>query len=127
MAKLEKYNNHIIISLVTIILLIIILIFRPSCPWKSTFNIDCAGCGATRMILAIFNLDFYQAFRYNILLFSLIIFFIGYLIYIIINRILKHDYFKLNKNHLYLLLILVITFMILRNIPGFEFLKPIEI
>lgn len=127
MARLEKYNSKIITSLVTIITLIIIIIFKPSCPWKTTFNIDCAGCGATRMLIAIFNLDFYQAFRYNPFLFLLIVFFVGYLIYGTISRILKHDYFKFKEKHLYILVILVISFMILRNIPIFDFLKPTEI
>jgi hypothetical protein len=97
------------------------------CPWKTLFNIDCAGCGVTRMIKALFRLEFYQAFRYNSLFFILIVLFIIYLIYILVCKIRKINFYKLSYRELYILSALLIVFMILRNIPGLEFLKPTDI
>ena len=94
------------------------------CPWKSLLNIDCAGCGGTRMFIAILNLEFYQAFRYNPLVFLLLICLIVYFIYIIICKLFRIKYFKFNTNHLWGLLFLVIIFMILRNMSIFDYLKP---
>ena len=120
---INKYLRLIVI-ISGILNLGIILIFEIPCPWKTNFNIDCAGCGATRMFKSLFKLDFYQAFRYNPLLFSLLIILIIYLIYILICKIKMIDYYKIQNRDLWIILILVILFMILRNISGFEYLKP---
>lgn len=123
MQRINKNLNKII-WILFIINIIIVYYLKPSCPWKTNFNIDCAGCGATRMIESIFKLDFYQAFRYNLLLFCLLIIFIIYGFYIIICKIIKKKYYKMKNRDWLMILIFVILFMILRNIPGFEYLKP---
>ena len=46
---------------------------RTVCVFKNLFDIECAGCGGTRMFLSILKLDFYQAFRYNPYVFSLLV------------------------------------------------------
>ena len=117
-------NLNLIITIVGIINLIIVFIFEIPCPWKTNFNIDCAGCGATRMVKALIKLEFYQAFRFNPFLFCLLIIIIIYLIYVLICKILRYDYYKIKSRDWIILLVLVILFMILRNISGFEFLKP---
>ena len=123
MQWINKSLNKII-WILFIINVIIVYYLKPSCPWKTNLNIDCAGCGATRMIESIFKLDFYQAFRYNLLLFCLLIIFIIYGLYIIICKIIKKNYYKMQNRDWLMILIFVILFMILRNIPGFEYLKP---
>lgn len=113
---------------ITILLnIIIILFFKPSCPWKINFNIDCAGCGTTRMIESIIKLDFYQAFRFNPLVFIFLLIFMIYGIYITICKLIHKNYYKLKNIDLLIILILIILFMILRNIPGLEYLKPTNI
>ena len=107
-----------------IINLILVLIFEFPCPWKENFNIDCCGCGATRMFKSLLKLDFYQAFRFNPLIFSLLIVSLFYLIYIVVCKIRRKNYYKIKDSDLWILLILVIIFTILRNIPGFDYLKP---
>lgn len=97
------------------------------CIIKNLFGIDCAGCGATRMFGALLKLDFYQAFRYNPFMFSLIVISIIYLIYVIAIKLLKKKVWFPNIKWLYVLLVLIILFMILRNIPGLEFLLPTEV
>ena len=120
---IDKHLKKIVFSAL-IINIIIIMFFKPSCPWEKNLNIDCAGCGATRMVKSLFVLDFYQAFRFNPLLFCLLIVLILYGIYILICKIKHKTYYKIKQRDLWLLLIFVILFMILRNIPTFYYLKP---
>lgn len=97
------------------------------CIYKKFFNICCAGCGSTRMFKAIFRLNFYQAFRYNPLLFILLIIFIIYIIYNFIlyftNKPLLLPSFKFMVS----LGILLIIYMFVRNLPGFEYLLPTKV
>lgn len=105
-----------------------IIIFNPNykCPWKQ-LGIECAGCGSTRMLKAILKLEFYQAFRYNPLTFILLILGVIYGIYVLISILLKKKYKIPGKKTLIALAIVLIVFMILRNIDMFSFLKPTEI
>ena len=97
------------------------------CGFKNLFGIDCAGCGGTRMFIALFKLDFYQAFRYNPFIFSLIILGIIYAVYAIVMKLLKKKFYVPSIKWLYVLLIAAVIFMVLRNIPGLEFLLPTEV
>ncbi len=83
----------------------------------------CPGCGITRMLISILKLDFYQAFRYNPLLFTLLPFFSIYGVAYYINW-LENRQLNLPKIIWIILLIIVIFFMILRNIPMFSYLAP---
>jgi len=97
------------------------------CPIHSLFHIYCPGCGITRMFLSIFKLDFYQAFRYNPYIFILLVLAIIYGLYSIIR-------FTINKKkpHINIKIIIgiaysLLAYMVLRNIPLFDFLAPTEI
>lgn len=103
------------------------MIFKSICGFKNLFGIHCAGCGGTRMFMALFRLEFYQAFRYNPYIFILLILGILYGIYIIIMKILKKKICIPNIKWLYVFLVIAVLFMILRNISGFEFLLPTEV
>lgn len=118
----RKYKYILILA--TIVNLIILFLGNYRCPWNQAFNISCAGCGATRMVISILKLDFYQAFRYNPLMFSIVVLFFIYCIYVLIARLFKFSYYKLNINALWGLLILVVLFTVVRNISYFDFLKP---
>ena len=111
---------------IIILLLIIILAYllNLGCPIHHIFGVYCPGCGITRMFISIFQLQFYQAFRYNPLVF---IYLIGYLIYFIIKVILKKVFnkdVKIPNTILYILIIIAILFGILRNIDSFNWLAP---
>ena len=75
------------------------------------------------MFLTLLKLDFYQAFRYNPLLFitlPIFIFFIG-------NAILtkKEPLYNKVSNKIWIAtIILFISYGVLRNIPFFDFLAP---
>ena len=94
------------------------------CPFKEIFNWDCPGCGGTRMAVALLNLDFYQAFRYNPFVFVTIpIIAIVYvwqvIVYVKDNRLLKYlDVFLLAYS------IALIIFGIIRNMDVFSYLAP---
>lgn len=100
--------------------------FAIFCPFHKFTGLYCPGCGVTRLLFSLIKLDFYQAFRYNPLVFILLI--LG-LIYLIIKTILK----KLNiyitiPNYIWCILIMiVIIYGILRNIPEFSWLAPTNV
>ena len=95
------------------------------CPIKTLTGFDCPGCGITRCILSIFELNFYQAFRYNMLVFCLIVLYVLYLIARLVKYIFKKDSKIIIPDYVYIILIVItIVFGILRNIDAFSFLAP---
>ena len=101
--------------------------FKTICLFKNLFDIECAGCGGTRMFMSLLKLDFYQAFRYNPYVFLLLIVGILYGFYFIIMKVLKKKVYVPNIKWLYVLLVMTFLFMLFRNLPGFEFLLPTEV
>ena len=124
----RKTLNSISIILILICYLLIaehfnIYIF---CPIYKFTHLYCPGCGITRMLISILHGNFYQAFRYNPLIFILLPFII---IYWIIDTI---TYIKYKKNITkplepyiwYVLIGIFVLYGILRNVPYFDFLQP---
>ena len=122
-------KKKIIIAILLLILLIIYLLLGNylhlyiDCPIKKITGLYCPGCGITRMFLSLLKLDFYQAFRYNPLLFitlPVFLFFIG-------NAILTKKtplYNKVPDKIWIVVIVLFIGYGVLRNIPFFDFLAP---
>ncbi len=100
--------------------------FAIFCPFHKFTGLYCPGCGVTRMLFSLIKLDFYQAFRYNSLVFILLI--IG-IIYLLIKFILKkfNIIIKVPNYVWYILIIIVIIYGILRNIPYFNYLIPTDV
>ena len=100
--------------------------FAIFCPFHKFTGLYCPGCGVTRMLFSLIKLDFYQAFRYNPLVFILLI--IG-IIYLLIKFILKkfNIIIKVPNYVWYILIIIVIIYGILRNIPEFSWLAPTNV
>lgn len=100
--------------------------FAIFCPFHKFTGLYCPGCGVTRMLFSLIKLDFYQAFRYNPLVFILLI--IG-IIYLLIKFILKkfNIIIKVSNYVWYILIIIVIIYGILRNIPYFNYLIPTDV
>ena len=90
------------------------------CLFHKITNLYCPGCGITRMIFSIIELDFYQAFRYNPLLFILLV---CYLIIKLIEIIRKKK-IAIKPIYSYYLLFITIIYGILRNIDAFSYLIP---
>lgn len=95
-----------------------------SCTFYEILHVYCPGCGGTRMIIALSNLDFYQAFRYNPFLFvtSPILF------VIYIQQSILYIKYERFSNYLDKFLIIyavtLIMFGIIRNIGIFSWLEP---
>lgn len=121
----KKYKD--IISFVILGILFIIVLVRNNfgipCIIHKVTGFYCPGCGGTRMVISLIKLDIYQAFRYNMLLTITIPFFI---LHLICRYIFKLKY-KIPNYIWYLLIVVVIIFGILRNIPYFIFLAPTTI
>ena len=118
-------KSELLILVVSIVASYLLIFFLDiGCPINKIFGIECAGCGLTRMFLSIFKFNFYQAFRFNPCMFILLVFFILYFIYVIVCKLLHKKYFKIGLKTAIVIVVLIIGFGILRNINGFEFLKP---
>lgn len=113
-----------------LVLVIAMLYFRYSIAIPCIFNkitgLYCPGCGITRMIISLLKGDIYQAFRYNPLIFIEVPIIV---ILLIFEKLFKNNkYIKKVINTIFIiLLIITITFGVLRNIPQLSFLAPTEL
>ena len=128
---MKKRNIKKIIKYISIILGILIYLILGHffniyifCPIHEFTGLYCPGCGTTRMLIAILKLDFYQAFRFNPLLFILSPFFIFLFVDGIYSNIKKKKSLQQRMPSFiwYIALVITIAYMILRNI--FPYLAP---
>lgn len=98
------------------------------CIFNKITNLYCPGCGITRALFALIELDIKTALRSNILIFILMPFMLVYMInyiYLLVNN-KKNDVSQIfNKKIWYALLFITILFGIIRNINYFHWLQPI--
>ena len=127
--NVKKVKLSLLILVLLIILGILYLLFIHSgfvipCFFHELTNLYCPGCGITRMILSLFQLDFYQAFRFNPLLFVLLPFFIVLATIQYKRWLFNQKYLKIPNYVWNSILIITILFGILRNLEAFSFLAP---
>lgn len=122
---MNKLINILIIFLILIIYYFFNVFFQFSIPclFNKITHLYCPGCGITRMLFSLIKLDFYQAFRYNPLIFILLIF----SLLIIAYNLIFHKKIKFSQNFNYILLAIIVLYGIIRNVPGFEYLIPTTI
>ncbi len=101
--------------------------FGIPCVFHKITGYYCPGCGITRLLFSLVKLDFYEAFKYNQLVFILLPFFIFLVIYkgylYLTNK--KDELLKKIPNVIWIILaIIVIAFGVVRNIDFFDFLRP---
>lgn len=127
--KLFSFMKKFVVVLFLLVLYLVIAgyfnIYIP-CPIKAITGFYCPGCGITRMIKSLFELDFYAAFRYNPLLFISLPFDL-FLYFDYVFRKNKSLYKKIPELVWYIIIILLIVYGILRNIPYFSFLAPTNV
>ena len=114
-------NILILLFGISFIILAISGTVKFECIFKDIFGICCSGCGLTRSFKSILNLDFYSAFKYNIL--GIPLFIIGIIVCfnLIIDTIKNNNNtinYTLNifKKYYIIIIILLIVTMIINNI-----------
>ena len=114
-------NKKVILYIIGILYLAIFIEYNIGIPciFHELTGLYCPGCGATRAIAALIKLNFYQAIRYNLIIIVLLPLFIIYSLY------QKKE--KIPKIVFYIISFIIIMFGILRNIPYFSFLSPIDV
>lgn len=95
----------------------------PACPFLSITGLYCTGCGSQRALHDLLHLDLLGALKHN-LLFLPAIGFAGYHLFTkILGKISSQQYMS-PVYHTYaprIILIVVVVFTVLRNIPFFPF------
>lgn len=99
---------------------------RIPCVFHELTGLYCSGCGVTRMCLALIELDFKMAFYSNRALFICLP--IGLILGIqLLVQYVKVGNFKLSLRQtrgLWAIIIFLVIFGVLRNIPSFYYLRP---
>lgn len=124
----KKIAIIIIAILVSIIYLMILDLINFECPYRNLLHIYCPGCGTTRMLKSLLKLDIYQSFRYNPLMFIILVILLP--IYIIINIIYyrkNKKILKISKTTIIVFFIIIIIYFILRNLKIGIYLIPTTI
>lgn len=125
---MHKIDKSFIISIGVIIFIYVSSIFITGaglpCLIRKYTHLYCPGCGITRMFISLFSLNFYQAFRYNPLVFTYLLLYIIYTLINVIRVYLKKAKISLNNGIYIILIVVAIAFGILRNIPEFSYLAP---
>lgn len=130
MSKAQIKRLIIVIGLIILaILAVIILVWQSKtigyvCPTKRYLDIECPGCGGTRMIISLLHGDIYQAFRYNP--FIMITMPIMFLITVqqMLLFIIKGTFSSWLDKVLITYAITLFMFGVVRNISMLDFLKP---
>lgn len=130
MSKAQIKRLAIVIGLIMLaVFAVVILVWQSKtigyiCPTKKYLDIECPGCGGTRMVLSILQGDIYQAFRYNpfIMITLPIIFVIA--IHQMFWFIIRGTFSPWLDKILVVYAVALFAFGILRNIEVFNFLKP---
>lgn len=97
------------------------------CMFKKITGLYCPGCGVTRMCMNLIKLNFYEAFRSNQVCF----FVFPVLAVIFARRAYCYVKYGAVKNEKWMSVIVVIIIIVLlifgifRNIPYFDFLRPL--
>lgn len=116
----NRLKKILVLILVLIAYLVLGKIFHVylKCPIYEIFHVYCPGCGLTRMLSSILKLDFYQAFRYNPLLFIMLPFSLILLIEDIYSELKKKKsiYRKIPNYIWYIIIVILLAYAILRNI-----------
>lgn len=97
------------------------------CWFREKLGIYCPGCGGTRMVGAIFKLDFYQAFRYNPFIFIVFILIGIWTVYNVYRLIIHKKIIWPSERQCIIFAGMVLLYMVFRNIPGFDCLIPTDV
>lgn len=91
------------------------------CPVHALTGFYCPGCGLTRLIFSLMDLNIAQAFRFNALIFLLVP------MYSILTLLKLKGYKKFSDILMILMIVLTLSFGLLRNLPMFSWLAPVQL
>jgi hypothetical protein len=100
------------------------------CPLHELFGVNCPGCGLSRMLFSIMELKFYQAFRYNPLMFIYLPIIALMALDFIVAYIHERKTKVIRKVPVFvwgIMITVALVFGVVRNIEPFTFLAPIEL
>ena len=94
------------------------------CIFHKITGLYCPGCGITRAIKSLIKGDIYSSFRNNMLLYIVVP-----LIFVlqVVNKVSNIKIKRINNVIFVFLLIFTIGYGILRNIPAFSYLAPLDV
>jgi len=134
--KLKKENLKYFTAIGMLILLAVLLYYfythNPSdkenlyvsCTFKTLTGLDCPGCGGQRSVYHLLHFEFGKALKFNaffVLLIPYLVFLIYYEIRKIYFNIPKPQNFLTSNKMIWIFLIALLVFGILRNLPFFPF------
>lgn len=99
--------------------------FYPVCQFHRLTGLNCPGCGGTRALYALLHGHFAAALRDNALMLGTMIFLTMRGGWFALNRYCGRangDFFP--AKFLWWLLLVILAFTVLRNLPAFAFLSP---
>lgn len=97
--------------------------FLPKCPFYLTTGYYCAGCGSQRATHQLLNLNFYGVLQQNIFYLFVLLLALYHFTITILNKTFKKSIY----NYIYhpktpiTILIIILLFWVLRNIPAYPF------
>lgn len=124
--RLIKAGIFVTIAGIALIALYRLFGFGIPCPFHAVTGLYCPGCGAMRAVVALSQLQFYQALRYNALLVAAL----PVLAVLGVQEIIAYLRGKPTKQGrgtivlIIIFAVLTVAFTILRNLPQFAFLAP---
>ena len=100
--------------------------FFPSCPFHQLTGLHCPGCGSQRAVYDLLHANFMEAFSHNPLIILAILtgLYKAFIWLKYTNSKQTPNNLLYRKNTAWIVLLVVISFWILRNIPVFSYLKP---
>lgn len=122
--KLRRMHKRLLVSgaLVALLLAYYVLVkvtgIGIPCLFNKVTGLECPGCGITHMYMAMFELDFYKAFKYNPYVFVMqpVLYYFVIKEYLDWLRNVKTTFNRCENIVLFLLIVSSLVFTVLRNI-----------